>query len=156
MQANQWQTTKAGWTKHLIVALIMAMIGAGIGIQQVYAETKSVSVPGAGSVGTANTGGVPSTNTTGTSTSTILLFHLRAHIKIWHTGPLLQKQENRNWTNSTGGTTPAIHSSGSGDYSTTFHEFRLYSPYSPGTTYTSWNGAYSCAAAWNTYINPPC
>ncbi len=40
MRAIQWQTTKFLWMKYVVVTLIMALIGAGIGIQQVLLRQK--------------------------------------------------------------------------------------------------------------------
>lgn len=147
---------RATLTKHLLVALVMALVGAGIGAQRVYAESKSVWVAGIGTVGTASTNGNTTSGTYGSSTSSHSLHHLRAHIKIWHTGNILQGQHNRTWSSSLGGSTNTLTSSGFGDYSVTLHEFRFTPGHGTTTVYTSMNGGWSCANAWNQYQNGNC
>lgn len=139
----------------LIITIIATIVGVGLGLRQVYAETKNnLNVPGAGNVGTAATNG-GNWNPTylyayGTASSSINLFYLSAHVKFWHTGPLLQDQKFTYWNNSRGGSTALIFTNGSGDKAATQSSFRYLSPTSLATYYTSWPGTSgSCYNFWN-------
>ena len=138
--------------KVVAVFLVSTLIGLGIGQQQAMAESKNVWVSPVGTVGTASTTGFPSQGSVGRSSSTITLHWLRAHTRIWHVGPLLQREQNRSLYNTRSVSTDALTSSGYGDYATTYHEFRYQSGTSLATTYTSDSGARSCSAAWNTFV----
>ncbi|HMN29931.1 MAG TPA: hypothetical protein PKE45_17395 [Caldilineaceae bacterium] len=138
--------------KVISVFLIGILIGVGIGQQQALAESKGVWVSPVGTVGTASTTGFPSQGSVGRSSSTVTLNWLRAHIKIWHTGSILQKQDNKGLGNTTSVSTSTLTSSGYGDYAVTYHEFRYQSGSSLSTAYTSDNGARSCSAAWNGFV----
>jgi hypothetical protein len=138
--------------KHLSVALIALGLGLVLGQGLALAESKTIFVPGAGNVGTGETIGNAGLGPSGRSTSSVLLYYLQAHIRIWHVGGLPHGDRNEEWFNSTGGWTPSISSIGFGDYSVTRHVFRFESGYpSTGEGYTSQGGGWSCAAAWNTY-----
>lgn len=140
--------------KYLIVTVATLLLGMFLGIGQLYAESKTVNVPGIGNVGTAETVGTASGGTYGRSMSTTTLWHIRAHIKIWHTGNILQAQDNKVWWNSTGFWTNNISSIGHGDYSVTLHKFKYTSATSgDATVYTSMDGAWSCSSAWNHYVS---
>lgn len=143
--------------KILAITIAMIVIGAGIGIGHIYAETLSpIYVPGAGWVGTAKTTGNPTAGAKGYATSTTSLYYTNAHIRIWHTGPLLQDEDSKAWYWSTGGSTDTVSSIGYGDYATTRSRFQYSYEYSMVTYYTSDTGAHSCQNAWNTYVNPGC
>ncbi len=138
--------------KVVAVFLVSTLIGLGIGQQQAMAESKNVWVSPVGTVGTASTTGFPSQGSVGRSSSTITLYWLRTHTRIWHVGPLLQREQNRSLYNTRGVSTDALTSSGYGDYATTYHDFRYQSGTSLSTTYTSDSGGRSCSAAWNTFV----
>jgi hypothetical protein len=141
--------------KHLLVALFAVALGMIVGRGIAIAESKTIFVPGAGNVGTGETTGNAYAGAKGRSNSTALLYYLRAHIKIWHTGPLLQKQHNAEWYNSYGNWTNTIKSSAYGDYAVTRHVFRYQSGYpNTGEGYTSQSGGWSCFNAWNTFSSP--
>jgi hypothetical protein len=143
------------FVKHLIIALIALMLGMALGQGLALAESKTIFVPGAGNVGTGETIGNATSGSQGRSTSSTFLYYLRAHIRIWHTGPPLQSERNSKWYNGYGGWTPSTSSSGFGDYSVTRHVFRYQAGYpNTGEGYTSQSGGWSCASAWNTYTSP--
>jgi hypothetical protein len=138
--------------KVVSIFLVSILVGVGIGQQQALAESKNVWVDPVGTVGTASTTGFPSQGSVGRSSSTVTLYWLRAHMRIWHVGPLLQREQNKSLNNTRNVSTDTLTSSGYGDYAVTYHEFR-YVPSKPmSTTYTSDNGARSCSAAWNTFV----
>lgn len=143
-------------TKHVTVALLAFLLGVGLNISRVYAESKAVNVPGIGNVGTAETTGNATAGTKGRSTATNNLYYLRAHIRIWHTGNILQSQNNKTWNWNKGGWTNQISSSGFGDYSVTLHTFQFTPSNATTTTYTSQSGGWSCSNAWNQYQNGTC
>jgi hypothetical protein len=138
--------------KVVAVFLVSTLIGLGIGQQQAMAESKNVWVSPVGTVGTASTTGFPSQGSVGRSSSTITLHWVRAHTRIWHVGPLLQREQNRSLYNTRSVSTDVLTSSGYGDYAVTYHEFRYQSSTSLSTTYTSDSGGRSCSAAWNTFV----
>ena len=138
--------------KVVSIFLVGILVGVGIGQQQAMAESKSIWVSPVGTVGTASTTGFPSQGSVGRSSSTITLYWLRAHTRIWHVGPLLQREQNRSLNNTRSISTDVLTSSGYGDYAVTYHEFRYQPGTSLSTTYTSDNGARSCSAAWNTFV----
>lgn len=139
----------------LIITIVATSVGIGLGFRQVYAETKNnLNVPGAGNVGTAATnGGNWNPNylyAYGTTSSSINLFYLRAEVKFWHTGPRLQDRKFMVWSNSRGGSTPLVFTSGYGDRAATQSLFRYLSLTSLATYYTSWPGTTgSCYNFWN-------
>ena len=138
--------------KVVSIFLVSILIGLGIGQQQAMAESKNVWVSPVGTVGTASTTGFPSQGSVGRSSSTITLHWLRAHTKIWHVGPILQRQDNKALNTIKSISTDTLTSSGYGDYAVTYHEFRYQSGTSLSTAYTSDSGARSCSAAWNTFV----
>ncbi|MEM7537582.1 MAG: hypothetical protein AAF639_35760 [Chloroflexota bacterium] len=141
--------------KKAIIVIGMLIIGMGVGIGHVYAETISVYVPGGGWIGTAKTIGNPFTSTYGSSTATTSLYFIQAHIRIWHVGAVLQAEDNKAWYWSQGGNTNSLSSSGHGDYSVTRHRFQYSMGSSMTTDYTSGGGLYSCSQAWDSYMPPP-
>jgi hypothetical protein len=134
------------------IFLVSILVGLGIGHQQALAESKNVWVNPVGTVGTASTTGFPSQGSISRSSSTISLYWLRAHTRIWHVGPILQNWRDAYGNNKQLVSTPSLTSSGYGDYAVTYHEFRYQSGTSLSTTYTSDNGARSCSTAWNTFV----
>jgi hypothetical protein len=138
--------------KVVSIFLVSSLVGLGLGRQQARAESKNVWVSPVGTVGTVSTTGFPSQGSVGRSTSSLALYWLRAHTKIWHVGPILQRQDNKDINNARSISTEILKSSGYGDYAVTYHEFRYQQGSSLSTAYTSDNGARSCSAAWNTFV----
>lgn len=154
---NKRHTFVIGTLKIILTVTIMGAIGVGLG-QVALAESKTVNVPGAGYVGTANTVGGKSGSTnhaTGISSSTTTLFYLEAYAKMWHWrsahmgGPSLEDSSSKslNWT--TGVSTNTLYS-GVNVTTATRSRFRYLSPTALATEYTSYpNGAGSCHTWWN-------
>lgn len=139
--------------KAAIIFIMSFLIGLGVGQQLALAESKSVWVDPVGTVGTASTTGYPTSGgSVGRSSSSTTLYWLRAHTKVWHTGPILQTQQNAFSNNTTLVQTNALTSSGHGDYAVTYHELQYVPPKPVSTAFTSDSGARSCGAAWNSFV----
>lgn len=143
--------------KFLLVTVLAFLAGMVIGLQHTYAETSTnLYVPGAGNVGIAGTTGWGSTWAQGSSTSSVTLSYLGAHVRFWHSPPgytpSIQDEHYRDWNNSSGGVTDAIYSSGWGDKATTNSGFyqsggaNYYTsyPHNLASCYTHWSTGNPC------------
>jgi len=138
--------------KTTLVFLIGTLAGIWFGKPLAFAESKNVWVDPVGMVGTASTKGYPSTGAIGRSSSGIALYTIGVHIKIWHTGPLLQDQDVDYLYNKRVAWTDTLTSSGHGDYAVSRHEFRYVLGKPASIVYTSDNGDRSCYTAWSTFV----
>lgn len=146
--------------KILIVTIAAAIIGMLAGVVTLYAETRNgLYVSGVGNVASASTSGYSSGGTQyayGRSTSSVSLYQIVAHVRFWHQstgGNILQSQDRREWTNSTGGFTNTIATVGYGDRAATQSFFRP--AWTSGNTYyTSWPDYFgSCYTYWSSGNN---
>lgn len=142
--------------KFVVIFIVASAIGMSIGFGRAYAESESnIFVPNAGNVGAAGTFSWGGTYAQGQTTSTVFLYQIYANIRFWHSPimypPTAGMRDQKIWTNSRGGSTAAIYSSGYGDRAATRSYFKATSssPYS-GNYYTSAPGTTgSCYNYWN-------
>lgn len=143
------------------IALVAALVGAGLGLGTAYAENLYYQyVPQAGNVATAGSNGWyegGDIHGSGLSTSTIQLYYISAWARIWHQSSgynFIQSQDWRYNYNTQGGATASIFASGYGDRLSTESLFQGTSTSLQSIYYTSYpNGSASCYTYWNSGYN---